>query len=145
MAQYKILKLDGKKLIVTFEDFAKLDKGHDIKGIDPTTGGSVPIPYSSGWKKYYTTSQNENIMKKSELREIIKEEIQNFKESNGDYELNVSTEERATELYNKGFLFGKNGNWRKAEELRQQALRVADWLHWGDDELPPYDFDEEFA
>jgi hypothetical protein len=81
MAQYKILKLeDGKKLIVTFEDFAKLDKGHDIEGIDPTTGGSVPIPYSSGWKKYYTTSQNENIMKKSELREIIKEEIQNFKE-----------------------------------------------------------------
>jgi hypothetical protein len=62
--------------------------------------------------------------------------------SDGDYAYDREVESKAYQLYDKGLELFRQGKIKEAEMLRQQALKVASWLSWGDDELPKYSSNE---
>jgi hypothetical protein len=62
--------------------------------------------------------------------------------SDGDYAYDKEVESKAYQLYDKGLELFRQGKIKEAEMLRQQALKIASWLSWGDDELPKYSSNE---
>jgi hypothetical protein len=62
--------------------------------------------------------------------------------SDGDYAYDREVESKANQLYDKGLELFRQGKIKEAEMLRQQALKVASWLSWDDDELPKYSSNE---
>jgi hypothetical protein len=62
--------------------------------------------------------------------------------SDGDYAYDREVESKANQLYDKGLELFRQGKEKEAEMLRQQALKIASWLSWDDDELPKYSSNE---
>jgi len=62
--------------------------------------------------------------------------------SDGDYAYDREVESKAYQLYDKGLELFRQGKEEEAEMLRQQALKIASWLSWDDDELPKYSSNE---
>ena len=58
--------------------------------------------------------------------------------SDGDYDFDKRMESEANRLYDEGQEEFNNGNFEKAEQLRQLALKAGSHLSWYDSDLPPY-------
>ena len=102
----------------------------------------------------------ENGLQKAQLKEAFKKIIKNilseqnefgdgeevyemYADSDGDYEHDKDTAAQAERLYDQGQELFNQGKTEQAEALRQQALKTASWLGWGEEDLPPYTQDGE--
>jgi tetratricopeptide (TPR) repeat protein len=61
-----------------------------------------------------------------------------YGDSDGDRELDKSSEAKAEEHYQAGLEAYNAGDLQTAEQHYQEALRAGDWIGWGEAELPPY-------
>ena len=61
-----------------------------------------------------------------------------YGDSDGDRELDKSSEAKAEKHYQAGLEAYNAGDLQTAEQHYQQALKAGNWIGWGEAELPPY-------